>query len=608
MKLYIKAQILFFLAGCLLFSSAIAQKSDAEYLKITKKYTLHNDGRIEYQEIKDIKLLTHYAFNRSYGETFVVFNPERQALLIDEAYTIMADGTKVKAPENAFNSVLPSAAADFPYAAHLREMVITHTALEVGATIHLDYSLRTEDGYFPALMDNICIPANDPINEMKVIIRVPEGTPFNYHVSLLRTGPEITTNNGFTIYTFTFLSVKPITREPWQTAGNAGYPHLSFSTSKDFHRMADWFVNQPAFRYEATSEIASTTKMAIENSSSEMEKITAIQDIVTHQLHRFSLNEEFLGYRIRTAAEVWKSNGGTQLERAIVLATMLRSSGINANVVALFPPGTMDLKAANLKQIEGYLVEANPREGKRIYLSPEHSNSYNASYDFPGYNILLLDAAAESLQIKDVTAPATVREMTMDIAFSPQESTFKGAIKASGKGVPSLKAQKDTTAAIKLIQGLSIHNADLVSYEANSTDINMTFTAEKEQLAENKGGYYIYNLPLLDGDFVNSYPYELVSNRIEDIDLGYGINLRYIYNVTIPEGYSVVIPGEKMIIKTNFGSLTLSYSKTTTGVTVTRTFAISEPLIKQQNYKELKDMVDIWRIAAYRQLIVKANK
>lgn len=198
--------------------------------------------------------------------------------------------------------------------------------------------------------------------------------------------------------------------------------------------------------------------------------------------------------------------------------------------------------------------------------------------------------------------------MTMDIAFSPEESTFKGAIKASGKGAPTLKAQKDTTTSIRLLKGLSIHTPDLLSYEANSTDINMTFTVEKEQLAENKGGYYIYELPLLDGDFVNSYPHELATNRTEDIDLGYKIDLRYIYNVTTPQGYSVVIPGEKMIIKTDFGSLTLSYSKTTTGVTVTRTFSISEPLIKQQNYKELKNMMDSWRIAAYRQLIIKDNK
>jgi len=608
MKFTIKVQILFFIAGCLLFSSAIAQNSDAEYLKLTKKYTLHEDGRMVYQEIKDIKLLTHYAFNRSYGETFVVFNPEKQALLIDEAYTIMADGTKVKTPENAFNAVLPSDAADFPYAAHLREMVITHTALEVGSTIHLDYTLRTDAGYFPALMDDICIPANDPINEMEVIISVPEGTPFNYHVSYLRTGPAITTEDGFTVYTFTFLSVKPLTREPWQMAHNSGYPHLSFSTSKDFHRMVDWFVNQPAFRYETTPEITSTAKMAVEDAKTELEKITAIQDVVTNQLHKFSLNEEFMGYRVRTAAEVWRSNGGTQLERAIVLTTMLRSAGINAKTVALFAPGTLDQKAGNLKQITGYLVEVNPREEKRIYLSPEHNNSYNALYDYPNYNIMILDAAAESLQITEVTGPTLLREMKMDIAFAPEMSTISGEINTAGKGVPTFTAQNDTTSAIRLVQGISVETSDILSYNAVSTGVTMKFKTEKSSLVEDNAGYYMYELPILNGDFVNGYPYELATNRIEDIDLRYGIDMRYTYTVSVADGFSVVIPGEDIVMKTDFGSVAITYAKTNTGVTVTRTFSISKPTLKQQEYKELKTMVDTWRIAKYRQVIIKTDK
>ena len=46
----------------------------------------------------------------------------------------MADGKKVKAPENAINEILPAFAAGAPAFNSLREMVITHTALERGAT------------------------------------------------------------------------------------------------------------------------------------------------------------------------------------------------------------------------------------------------------------------------------------------------------------------------------------------------------------------------------------------------------------------------------------------------------------------------------------------
>ncbi|MDD3011162.1 MAG: DUF3857 domain-containing protein, partial [Bacteroidales bacterium] len=138
------------IAGLLLSVVSLAQSSDAVFNNIEKHYTLYPDGRMQYREVKDLTLNTHYAFNRIYGETFIVFNPEAQKLAIDEAYTLMADGKKVVAPENAFNPVLPRPAADFPGAAHLREMVVTHTALEVGAKIHLDYVINTEAGFYPA--------------------------------------------------------------------------------------------------------------------------------------------------------------------------------------------------------------------------------------------------------------------------------------------------------------------------------------------------------------------------------------------------------------------------------------------------------------------------
>ena len=115
------------------------KKSDALYHTIKKEYTLHEDGSIDYRYTHDLEIRTHIAFNRMYGETFVVFNPEFQDLEVHKSVTTMRDGKEVPSPENAFNEVLPRWAAGAPDFNHLREMVITHTGLETGSTIHLDY-------------------------------------------------------------------------------------------------------------------------------------------------------------------------------------------------------------------------------------------------------------------------------------------------------------------------------------------------------------------------------------------------------------------------------------------------------------------------------------
>ena len=87
--------------------------------------------------------------NGTYGESFIVYNPQYQELKINSSYTKQKDGTIIKTPDNAFVEVLPRNAADAPAYNHLKEMVVVHTGLELGATIYLDYTVTSKPGYLP---------------------------------------------------------------------------------------------------------------------------------------------------------------------------------------------------------------------------------------------------------------------------------------------------------------------------------------------------------------------------------------------------------------------------------------------------------------------------
>ncbi len=593
------------MAGLFLSMAVFAQQSDAVFNKIEKYYTLHPDGRMQYREVKDLTLNTHYAFNRSYGETFIVFNPETQKLLIDEAYTMMADGKKVVAPENAFNPVLPRQAADFPHAAHLREMVVTHTALEVGATVHLDYTINTEAGFFPALMEKIVIPQNDPVNEMKIIVRVPDETPFNYHITKLRTGPEITKESGFTIYTFTFMAVKPHAHDYWQKAEHTGEPVLTFSTSKDLHRIVDNYVAQNAFQMKASAEMIKAVEQVTKDAEKEMDKILAIQNLVVNEVHHFGIDEKNLGYDLRYPSMVWSSNGGTDAENALLLATLLRAGGINASPMALFAPGTPDKKAGNLNEIVGYLVQVKPKTGKPFYLSAKEANSYDAALDYPGYNAMLLDAAVESLRFETFPGPDTKLVMDADITFGSEKSNVAGTVKMMGMGVPVFH-NSDTAEHIRRIKSLPVKVKDITVFDVSSSAANMTFGMETDNPVEARGGYYILSLPYLAGDPVKSWPSELPSERMSDIDLGNGLDISYSYDIALPEGYGFVIPEEPLVIKNDIGSVEVSFILDGKVLSVKRSFRIPDPEVGQQNWKEVKALFDSWRTEKYNTLIIKA--
>jgi len=209
------------------FASSQEFRSDAVFEKIVKEYTLHIDGSIEFHYYKKLKLNTHFSFNRLYGETFIIYNPNNQTLTINKAEK---DGNVVKSPDNAFNEVLPRFARDAPYYNHLREMVVTHTGLEVGAVIELDYTLISHADYFPGLMGNEIITESSPVSEEEIIIRIPKGMELNYKVYNIRTGPQIIESDESSIYLFKFNGIKENSHERNQPKHNTHLPRLVFST------------------------------------------------------------------------------------------------------------------------------------------------------------------------------------------------------------------------------------------------------------------------------------------------------------------------------------------------------------------------------------------
>ena len=202
----------YFITPFLFLISSIAligqTASDAVFEKIEKTYTLNDNGSIDYRYYKKLKLITHHSFNRLYGETFIVYNPLHQQVQINKAIVTQKDGKVIKAPENAFNEILPQFAADAPYYNHLREMVVTHAGTDIDAVIELDYTIHTDPGYFPALMADEVLSESSPVLQEVIIVKLPDWKNLHYKVFNLRTAPVVTKSGGFNEYRFTFADLK----------------------------------------------------------------------------------------------------------------------------------------------------------------------------------------------------------------------------------------------------------------------------------------------------------------------------------------------------------------------------------------------------------------
>ncbi len=156
--------------------------SDARFLDIEISYRLQNDGSWDMECRQRVRLDTYFAVNRALGETFIVTNPDFQKLEVLKSETTMADGRKVASPANAFNEVLPRAAHGFADFSHLREMVVTHTGLERGAIVELQYRIHTQPGFLPVFSGREPLTRDFPVDRYRLAITIPAGESLRYRV------------------------------------------------------------------------------------------------------------------------------------------------------------------------------------------------------------------------------------------------------------------------------------------------------------------------------------------------------------------------------------------------------------------------------------------
>ncbi len=243
--------------SCLLFvniASSQNEKADGEFLSIVKEYTLNDDGSIDFHYSKSVKLLSHFSFHRLYGETFIVYNTDFQSLKINSASTTMADGKKVVTPANAFNEVLPRYCADAPSFNNIREMVVTHTGLEVGAVINLDYTIHTVAGYYSSLMGNDVLSETSPVNELTIKVVIPDSKELNYELLNINGTPQTELKNGNKTYTWKFNSIPANSKDSYQENFHQDEPRIIFSTT-NMESSLQSFVDQGAFNFISNASI-----------------------------------------------------------------------------------------------------------------------------------------------------------------------------------------------------------------------------------------------------------------------------------------------------------------------------------------------------------------
>ena len=576
-----------------------AQDGDAVYNKIMKVYTLHEDGSYDYREYKEVKLLSHMSFHRLFGETFVIFDPEYQEVVINEAYTIMKDGTKVAVPDNAFNEVLPRAARHSAPYNKLRELVITHTGLEVGATIYLDYTIKTKAGFMQTFMGEEVIRENVPVKEKKVIVRIPENKELHYKVLNLRTGAEITEEKGMKVYSFTFREIRE-NMNVWGVDHSLD-PVLFFSAAKDLERAYFPFVAQKAFTYPSTEAMTKKAIAIKDDSRNDMDAVLNIQKMVVNELGTWNVQLEYTGFTCRTPVETWKSNAGTLLEKSILLATLLQKAGFRAAPVAVIPQKYYDRKVGSLYIIEDFAVQVGVADAP-IFISATSTSSQDLGISLQGKLFLILDGAIESLKTYESESLKNAIVYNGDVSISDENKLSETlVVTLKGNANPYFKLISDTAYAKRY----SSHVKEAVITALDKKEGVFKLSIDKENACEKYGDYAFLNIP--SSNFgISSWGFSYIEkDRNVPIKLPETIHEKYNFTIEIPEGYELISPAVTVDVNNGIGKVTISIKQEKNTVKVTREIILNKDLIRYNEFDAFNDLWKPWMNASFKKLTFK---
>lgn len=571
------------------------ENADAIFEKFIKEFTLEADGSTSYREYKQLKLITQFSFNRLYGETFIIYNPEFQNLKINDAYTVMADGSKVITPPNAFNEVLPRDAAFSATANHMKEMVVTHTATEMGATIFLDYTLTSAKGYLPGFMGNVLIQESSPIAELEVIVRIPSDQELNHRMIGLRTGPEIKIEANQKVYVWKFNGVQASPKEPLQGKNQLSAPRLLFTTAIGVAETINWLTNQQAFELQINDEMKAWTDNLRNKQTEEIETLMTIQKAVVENIVFERYNPEWLAYRARTPEEIWKSNGGNKLEKTLLLATLLKYANFNATPAIVGPKSLFDEKAINLTIFDDFVLIVNTKSFGTIYMSAVEISNQSLEYSLAQNIFIPLSKGISRAPVEPVKMDNKIN-IKGTISFNEElKPSGTMEVELTGANNPFLLLQNDKGKFKSLISNKMIKDDDAISIKnSNVAKSELLVKVESTESISDNNGYYSWQLPVITGGFEKWRIAYLDKTRQSNLFLPYPIVEKYSYTITLPLDYTLINKRFNERLKNNVGTVSVEIKPKGNQIEINRELKLNTQMIYQIDYNEFRNMINFW--------------
>ncbi|NPA37370.1 MAG: DUF3857 domain-containing protein [Chlorobi bacterium] len=573
--------------------------ADALYLNLKKTFILNEDGSIIQKTEKKQKLFTYRAFHSLYGDTRITYNPDFQKINVEESYTVMSDGKRVDSPQNAYNEVLPRNCTNSKAYSHIRELVISHTALERNAVINCKYQITTVKDILPYLMGNELLVQSCPVKEMSIIIQVPKGTELNYTLYGSDTKPHKTTVGNNIVYEWKFEDLPQHLTEPGEYIYSEKLPRLIFSTQESRKKLIDAISNQPGFMINDMEKMPPYISNALKGLETPMEIALKIQQIVTDEVNLVRIPEILTGFMFRTPKLIWESNSATATEKAILMSSLMKEAGIN-NFICMKYPSILNGNTRPFILNSVPVIIFNSEDGSLAYLSPTNKNKNYAEIKQPEYACIPVGYKIE--QVVDFKPQNGEISASGNLTLTGAES-MKGFFVAtfSGSANPFMKIKTDKDFVNNLIPGWNG-----ITDSLNIDRLKVVFNGERNISGKIRGNNYFVPVPASTLGITSKHLLPLKTERLNPLYFGHPLKESYTYNITVPRGYKLINSASEKI-KTPAGDFTVEIRQNENIVKYKKIIDIKKTVIPENEYAYFRNLITKWNLEKYNTLVFETD-
>ena len=311
-----------------------------------------------------------------FSETQIGYDSTYEKVELEFARTIKPDGTVVDVGSRHIRDV--SKYMNFPLYSNARVFIISFPEIAEGAVV--EYKVKILRNQLVNKKDFVMdypVQSSEPIILANFTLEVPKdkalsiktlNDSYNYFGANLK--PKLEEQPDKTIYRWTFNEIPQIVPENGMPPVVDINPTIIISTFKSWKDVYSWWWDLAKDKISSDSAIKAKIQELTVTAKSDEEKLRAIYNFCAKDIRYVAVEYGQAGYEPHAAADIFKNKYGDCKDQAVLLVTMLNSSGFQARPVLIGTRDAYNLDENFPNMLFNHAIAAVTFKGETIFLDP----------------------------------------------------------------------------------------------------------------------------------------------------------------------------------------------------------------------------------------------